>query len=163
MLWHSHCLSTVNVVVDRKTLAGISKKEYKQLETEFKTACWAITNLHQKWWPWCRRPQSRAVTICLQQTQEPPRPTACAWKVLAGLARLQMLGLFFSEQFLLWNIQMDLFNMTFMAQKTIYLMLILEMWNDIVWRHVVSFLLLTLKQYSYRKFVFQGSYNHWIL
>lgn len=48
MLWHSHCLSTVNVVVDRKTLAGISKKEYKQLETEFKTACWAITNLHQK-------------------------------------------------------------------------------------------------------------------
>lgn len=48
ILWHSNCISTVNAIEDMKTLGGINKKEYKQLETEFKTACWAITNLHQK-------------------------------------------------------------------------------------------------------------------
>lgn len=68
ILWYSNCLSTVNAIEDMKTLNGISKKEYKQLETEFKTACWAITNLHQKWWPWCKRPQSQTVAICLRQT-----------------------------------------------------------------------------------------------
>lgn len=68
ILWYSNCLSTVNAIEDMKTLDGISKKEYKQLETEFKTACWAITNLHQKWWPWCKRPQSQTVAICLRQT-----------------------------------------------------------------------------------------------
>lgn len=58
-----------------------------------KTACWAITNLHQKWWPWCKRPQSQTVTICLQWTQSHTlwghtSPMAgTVWKPLAGLLR----------------------------------------------------------------------------
>ena len=103
--------------------------------------------------------QSYYCIIWLHSTL-PPGPTArAAWKALAGLV-FRCLDCFF-RTVSIWKVQMDLFNMTFMAQRTIYLMLILEMWNDIVWGLV--FLFLTLKQYSYRKFVFQRSYNHWIL
>lgn len=34
-----NCLSIINSVEGTKTLGGISKKKYKQFETDFKTAC----------------------------------------------------------------------------------------------------------------------------
>lgn len=39
MFQPSKCLSIVNSIEGLKTLGGISKKKYKQFETEFTTAC----------------------------------------------------------------------------------------------------------------------------
>lgn len=147
IIWHSNWFSTVNAIEDMKTLDGVSQKEYQQLETEFKTACWAITNLHQKWWPWCERPQSHMVTICPQQTWSHPllsirtAPQHARHESLSQVSSSDALGLgvlfvfvfafVFSEWNLFWNIQMELFKITFMVDRTIYLHRSLSMWNNI--------------------------------